>query len=374
MITGSSALGYWLVDVYAMATVVLAAALLILGCLRQPARRLTVARWTQHVLLCLPLLALLTRSTGVASAVPSLEPADQSVICYCVPSEPTVSGRMRILATSFATCSGLVVAWLTLGALVKARLVMRTTEAPASLRTLLKRVVLDGSAYPRLRVGGVPQPVAFGLLRPTIVLPDWFVETEPEVRVEAALAHEWAHLRRGDLWTLATTRLLFVMLFVHPLFYVLRRWLRADQEVIADAEAAGSSGKVAYAEALIGWARRISSRSAGSSLTLLGRSSLLRKRVALLLDAEFRVERACPRAWMVMVRASAAALVIGLSVLASNGTVRTAVSAVVPVTPPAVPHTHVSDTKTIGWPHVPVSTRLSASYRLRGFGCEAIAK
>jgi beta-lactamase regulating signal transducer with metallopeptidase domain len=337
-----SATAYWLVDVYAMATVVLAAALITLWRIRQPARRLAVARWTLLVLLCLPPLALLTRSTDVARAVPDLGLAEPAEVCYCDVSGAAAGGWMPTLATIYATGSGLVVAWLALGALASARLEMRTAEAPASLRTLLQRVVADRSTYPRLRVGGVTQPVALGLLRPTIVLPEWFVETEPEARVEAALAHEWAHLRRGDLWTLAASRLLFVLLFLHPLFYVLRGRIRADQEAIADAEAAGPGGKLAYAEALVGWARRASSRSSGSSLGLLGRSSLLGKRVAMLLDSGFRVEPVCPRGWAVAVRASAAALVIGLSVLASTGVARTALSALIPVSPPAVPHTHVS--------------------------------
>jgi beta-lactamase regulating signal transducer with metallopeptidase domain len=340
-----SAAAYWLVDVHAMATVVLAAALITLWRLRQPARRLAVARWTLLVLLCVPPLALLTASTSVAGA-PTRQRSEAADVCYCDLSGTTASGMLPALATIHATGSGLVLAWLALGALATARLGMQTADAPASLRALLERVVAGRSTYPRLRVGGVTQPVALGLLRPTIVLPAWFVETESEARVEAALAHEWAHLRRGDLWTLAASRLLFVLLFSHPLFHVLRGRLRADQEAIADAEAAGPGGKLAYAEALVGWARRNSCRSFGSSLGLLGRSSLLRKRVALLLDSGFRVEPACPRGWTIAVRTSAAAVVIGLSVLASTGVARTALSAVVPVIPPIAPHTHPSPANT----------------------------
>ncbi len=374
MNTWLSALAYWIVDVYAMATVVLVAALIALGSIRQPARRLAVARWTLLVLLCVPMLAVLTKSTGGAGAVPDPELADLAELCYCNVPGATPSGRVTALVTIFATCSGLVVTWLALGALATARLVVRSAEAPASLQTLLKQVVTDGPTSPRLRVGGVSQPVALGLFRPTILLPDWFVETETKAGVEAALTHEWAHLRRGDLWTLATSRLLFVVLFAHPLFYVLRGRLRAAQEVIADAEAAGPSGKVAYAEALVGWARRASRRSFGSSLTLLGRSSLLRKRVALLLDAEFRVEQGCPRAWMVAVRAAAVALVIGLSVLASTGMARAALSAVVPVNPPVVPHTHPSDAKALVCPPASVPPWWPGCCRPRDLGGDASAK
>ena len=357
-----------------MATVVLAAALTTLWCIRQPARRLAVARWTLLVLLCAPAVALLTKSANVVSAAPGLGLAEPAEECHCDVSGAAAAGRMPAFATIYATCSGLVMAWLAVGAMASARLGMRTAEAPAPLRALLQRVVADRSRNPRLRVGGVTQPVALGLLRPTIVLPDWFVETESEARVEAALAHEWAHLRRGDLWTLAASRLLFVLLYSHPLFYILRGRIRADQEAIADAEAAGPSGKLAYAEALVGWARRTSSCSFGSSLGLLGRSSSLCKRVALLLDSDFRVEPACPRGWTVAVRVSAAAQVIGLVVLASTGVARTGLSALVPVTPPAVPHTHPSAAKTLGCPPDSASPKWPGLCKPRDLGCEAVAK
>jgi hypothetical protein len=316
---------------------------------------LAVARWTLLVLLSLPPLALLTESTNVVSAGADLIPVEPGEVCYCDASGAAAGGRMPTLATIYATCSGLVLAWQAVGALASARIGMRSTEAPASLRTLLQRVVADRSTYPRLRVGAVAQPVALGLFRPMIVLPEWFALAEPEARVEAALAHEWAHLRRGDLWTLAASRLSFVFLFLHPLFYVLRNRLRADQEAIADAEAAGFRGKIAYAEALVGWARRTSSPSFGSALGLFGRPSLLRKRVALLLDSGFRVEPACPRGWIVAVRAAAAALVIGLGALAPTGVARTAVSALLPVTSPVVPHTHARAMMTLLCPPGPAA-------------------
>ncbi len=321
---------YWLVVFYAMATVVLAAALIPLWSIRQPAKRLVVARSTLLVLLCVPPLAMFAKSSNGISAAPAWKQADLADVCFCDISQAAAGGRMPTLAAIYAAGSGLVVIWLALGALAAARLGMRTAEAPASLRRVLKRVVAEEWAHPRLRVGGVTQPVAVGLFRPTIVLPDWFVETESEARVEAALAHEWAHLRRGDLWTLAASRVLFVLLFAHPLFYVLRRCLRVDQELIADAEAAGPRGNVAYAEALVGWARRASSGALGSSLGLLGPSSLLQKRVTLLLDSEFRVDPTCPRRWTAAVRVSATALMIGLSLLASTTTARAALSAFVP--------------------------------------------
>ena len=74
------------------------------------------------------------------------------------------------------------------------------------------------------------------------------------------LAHEWAHIRRGDLWLLAASRLLLVVLFAHPLYWLLRRRLRFDQELMADAEAAAICGRQEYAETLFAWARHLPAR------------------------------------------------------------------------------------------------------------------
>src|SRR6202035_4794742 len=97
-------------------------------------------------------------------------------------------------------------------------------RAPERLRALLSRVVGAGHAAPELLVSdALRQPVAVGILRPTIILPQRFVEEEPENRLEAALAHEWTHIRNRDLWLIALLRLLLPVLYAHPAYWWLRR-------------------------------------------------------------------------------------------------------------------------------------------------------
>ena len=55
---------------------------------------------------------------------------------------------------------------------------------------------MDRASASSARIG---LPVAIGMVRPMIVLPDRFAESEPDDCLEAALAHEWAHIRNGDL-------------------------------------------------------------------------------------------------------------------------------------------------------------------------------
>ena len=103
--------------------------------------------------------------------------------------------------------------------------------APDRLRMILNRIVGEGVRPPGSSIcSKAPHPVAVGLIRPSIVLPARFAEVEPEGRIEAApLAHEWAHIRNGDLRLLAVSRLLLPLLFAHPLYAGLRRRMPATR-------------------------------------------------------------------------------------------------------------------------------------------------
>ena len=69
-------------------------------------------------------------------------------------------------------------------------------------------------------------------------------KSSPPHTLRAVLLHEWAHIRHRDLWLLALGRCLLVVLFAHPLFWWLRRTIRSDQELLADAVAAGTTGTI----------------------------------------------------------------------------------------------------------------------------------
>jgi hypothetical protein len=142
---------------------------------------------------------------------------------------------------------------------------------------------------------------------------------ESERRLEAVLAHEWAHLRNGDLWLIALARLLMPVLFAHPGYWWLRRRIRDDQELLADAAATvAAGGRIDYAEALLSWAAGAPARPAlavAGSPTLWERPSQLKRRILVLLDGEFRVEATCPSRWTLSVRGGIALAVLALSVL-----------------------------------------------------------
>ncbi len=364
-------MGDWLVDYYALATVILVAAVVVMGRLRQPARRLTVARSAVVGLAMLAVLAALpgwpracwrgrpgrTRpdrptvaaASGQDSGITTpaqlgtrLAPRDatptgpsllsghaESIRAGGASTQPGAGPSVRIptvewtsdwpdLAGRALVAGGaLVLAWLGIGLWRTAVIRRQSRPAPQWSREVLAHIVGDGGAAPDLLVSDwLAQPVAVGLLSPAIILTERFVEDEPRCRLEAALAHEWVHVRNRDLWWIAFSGLLMPVLFAHPIYWSLRRRTREDQELLADAAAADGRGD--YAEALLAWARQTPDRprlAAAGSLALWDRPSQLKRRILMLLDRDFRLEPTCPRRWGLGVRGAMALSVLALSVL-----------------------------------------------------------
>jgi beta-lactamase regulating signal transducer with metallopeptidase domain len=84
-------------------------------------------------------------------------------------------------------------------------------------------------------------PATMGWRRPLIVLPgDWRAWTEEERRV--VLAHEIAHIARGDYLAWLVAQFSVALHVYHPLVHWLAGRLRLEQELAADAWAAEMSG------------------------------------------------------------------------------------------------------------------------------------
>jgi BlaR1 peptidase M56/WD domain, G-beta repeat len=361
----------WLVDYYALTTVILVAAVVVMRRLRQPVRRLSVARSAFVGLAMLAVLAALPgwpracwrgrpgrtqpdRPTVAAAAeqrsgitTPAQlgtrpEPRDARPTGPSLPAGreervraegastqravglsvwiPTVEGMsewLELVGRAFVAGGASVLVWLGIGLWQTAVIRRQTWRAPQWSRDVLARVVGDGGVAPDLLVSGwLAQPVAVGLLRPAIILPERFIEDEPRCRLEAALAHEWGHFRNRDLWWIALSALLTAVLFAHPVYWWLRRRSREDQELLADAAAA--KGRSDYAEALLAWARQMPDRprlAAAGSLALWERPSELKRRILVLLDRDFSLEPTCPRRWGLGVRGAMTLSVLALSVL-----------------------------------------------------------
>ena len=79
-------------------------------------------------------------------------------------------------------------------------------------------------------------PLVTGLLRPTILLPEWFEEDYTSTERKFALTHELMHVKRGDLWALHAATFALAMQWFNPLAWIALKAFRSDQEAACDAD------------------------------------------------------------------------------------------------------------------------------------------
>jgi len=171
-----------------------------------------------------------------------------------------------------------------------------------------------------LEAAGLTTPVAFGSLRPAVVLPAGFAHDFDAPQQEAMLAHELAHLAAGDpAWQLLAD-LSCAVLWWHPLAWWCRRRLWAASEAAADeASLLVPGGPHVLAACLVTLGRRLSGPRRLGWLSVAGprfRSGLGR-RVQRLIHLPAGSRRVPRRRWLV---AAKAALPVALVVVAISCT------------------------------------------------------
>jgi beta-lactamase regulating signal transducer with metallopeptidase domain len=341
-----TALSAWLCDFAPLVTLLLAAALVARWLIRAPAERMAVAwsTWLGIAALAIvtaapnwPRVSLLAqRSVLERSEAHLLVGPDVELIDDLpqLPQKDSIQGAnarplkapfaalthptalwQSVIVVAWLMTSGLAVAWIALGMFQTWRLVARSTTAPQWIVQELLRVV-GKQKPPGLRISDrLASAAALGALRPRILLPAASADESLAPAVQAALAHEWAHIQRGDLWLLALERLLLPFVAWHPLFWLVRRGVRLDQELLADAAAAGER-PIEYAEALVAWAKTARPAPAGLALLSLWESPhTLSRRITMLLDPQRSASPAPGRGWQGLVVAGMLAFVGGLSLL-----------------------------------------------------------
>lgn len=77
-------------------------------------------------------------------------------------------------------------------------------------------------------------PLVTGWRRPRILLPDWLTDAAQEAELRTALAHEFAHIRRRDLFWSLFAGGVGLIYFFHPFVWLALRRLRLTQESAAD--------------------------------------------------------------------------------------------------------------------------------------------
>lgn len=202
-------------------------------------------------------------STGTAAGTAS--PVDPAVPSHAAHAPEQAEAPIPVPAFPLSPIAVLLGAWL-MGILLAVALLIRDAWL---LATIVRGASPSGhipdhptghdteQAYtgrprPVLASERVTCPVAAGVLRPVILVPAGCAETGCSSGV---LAHELAHIARGDLWMLLLVRITRCVWWWHPLAWLAARALETTSEEACDdwAVAATGDGR-GYADSIIRWA------------------------------------------------------------------------------------------------------------------------
>lgn len=226
------------------ATVAASTALVLVGLLRKPIRRALGARAAYLIWLLVPSSVL-----AVILPAPS-QPVAMAIAAVPQPVHQAVGRAILVLYAAQASFNYLVVvllAWLAGVAALSGIAVRRQRNFIRSLGRLSSRA--DGT----YRSPCGQEPLLVGFWRPRIVLPADFEARYTPEEASWVLAHERAHLQRGDALVNAVATGWLCVFWFNPLMYLAVGWLRFDQDLAADAlvlAAAGPSPR-GYANALL---------------------------------------------------------------------------------------------------------------------------
>ena len=241
-----------LVDVSAKATLLLGAALLVACALRKApagARHLLWFMAIAGTLVLAPLAVLLPEwRVHVLPAVRAHQDAAPAPFGSNWPSWDTCVLGAWLAGT-----------WVVLGRLLVARAKVRFFAKMATAVTDWRREVLRERLAARplhgrvelLESADVDLPMTWGFLVPTIALPlestGW-----SRARLEAALAHELAHVRRLDAFTQLVAQVACALYWFHPLVWLGTAQMRRLREFACDDEVlAGGTKPSQYAQELL---------------------------------------------------------------------------------------------------------------------------
>lgn len=182
------------------------------------------------------------------------------------------------------------------------RLVKTSRVLPAEWESTIDRALTDArnpSAVPMMvRVSSrIASPLLWQFHRPAIVIPESMLNF-PQAEVEAVLRHEAAHFQARHPTQLFVQRLGESLFWFHPLVWRASRLTTETRELRCDVEAVRSPAEARhYLNSLI---RLLESRSPAASrlpatLSFLGSSQLLEKRLAAILGRFDAPARTCHR-------------------------------------------------------------------------------
>lgn len=163
---------------------------------------------------------------------------------------------------------------------------IRPWNAPSQTQTLAQlQGVLGRPLPPVFTSPRVVSPVAIGLFRPAVILPEGLTERLSPVQLRQVLLHESAHVAFRHTFGGVIERVVRLLLWPHPLVQALCGELARAREEVCDNVASQEDGAACYARTLLAMAQgHFTAPHVTSALALLGPGTSLEERITGLLD------------------------------------------------------------------------------------------
>lgn len=231
-----------LVQLLVQATLASSAAVLLVGVLRKPMRRIVGARAAYWLWISVPACAL-----SVVLPTPPVRVLDISVLPSFAGGFSEALGSTSTIATSSGYTEILLATWLA-GAFLMA--IWFAGRQFAFVRSLGR---LSAHADGTFRSDRISAPILIGAWRPRVVVPGDFEARYSEQDRLLMLAHERAHQARGDTRVNSFAAAWLCLSWFNPLMYWALGRIRFDQELACDALVLSRSqaNKQCYANALL---------------------------------------------------------------------------------------------------------------------------
>ena len=183
---------------------------------------------------------------------------------------------------------------------------------------ITETLALDAGIHRRVEIllhEALPGPITCGVLHPAILLPR-DAESWAREDLSRAIIHELEHVRRRDAVTRCLARVVCAFYWFHPLVWIAWRKLLLEAERACDDAVLRCSEATAYADQLVGLAKRLPTDHRSPLLAMASRSDLA-ARVGAVLDGgqrrgqagKFAITLACGTAMALLIAVSPLALV-----------------------------------------------------------------
>jgi beta-lactamase regulating signal transducer with metallopeptidase domain len=230
---------------------------------------------------------LLGTAFGLVAAVAPLALAAALLRPTAVAASQAAGAAGRLDALAAPLVSALALPLVAAAVAVAALLLLALAGDVVRVLRIKRRSAMFGTApVRRARLGAssaVATPTAIGYLHPAVIVPAGFERRVDAGEWDAVLAHECAHLARGDDWAKALQSTLLRAGWWLPGLWLLGRALDLERELASDEWAARAGGARRYAACLLRLATDRRDRRGDVALALWGRRAHVAIRVERLL-------------------------------------------------------------------------------------------